>query len=206
MGTAAFQSQTAVQQDDVLGEGCGGHRWCGPPLSRAAAFPALKSRAQITFSHRCNILRFWKLGRTWTSVTQATARTNSEGVWFLPGPNSSCMLGMRSYLSFLLKQQTSVKAPFAAGKVMLTQVLQGYPTDPGLGSCHTGLSAAKPPCSLGSAGPRMAALEQTLDVGTWDRRSRELSLSQNPFSQATSSLSKQPLPRTCLTYHGKTNT
>lgn len=199
MRTAAFQSQTAVQQDDVLGEGCGGHRWCGPPLSHAAAFPALKSRAQITFSHRCNILRFWKLGRTWTSVTQATARTNSEGVWFLPGPNSGCMLGMRSYLSFLLKQQTSVKAPFAAGKVMLTQVLQGYPTDPGLGSCHTGLGAAKPPCGLGSAGP-------TLDVGTWDRRSRELSLSQNPFSQATSSLSKQPLPRTCLTYHGKTNT
>lgn len=74
---------------------------------------------------------------------------------------------------------------------MLTEVLQGYPTDPGLGSCHTGLSSAKPPCSLGSAGLRMAALEQTLDVGTWDR-SRELSLSQNPFSQATSSLFPGP--------------
>lgn len=108
-----------------------GHEWCGPPHSRAVAFLALKSRAQITFSHRCNILRFWKLRRTWKSVTQVTARTNRDGVWFLSGPNSCYMLGMGSCLNFLLKQQSSVKAPFTAGKVMLTKVLQSYPTDPG---------------------------------------------------------------------------
>lgn len=132
--TAAFQSQTAVQQDNgttCWGRAVRGHGWCGPPHSRAVAFPALKSRAQITFSHRCNSLRFWKLRRTWKSVTQVTARTNREGVWFLPGPNSCYMLGMGSCLNFLLKQQSSVKAPFAAGKVMLTKVLQSYPTDLG---------------------------------------------------------------------------
>lgn len=64
------------------------------------------------------------------------------------------------------------------------------------------------PAALGSAGPTVAALEQTLDMGTWDRKSKSCHFlrtswsSRTPFSQATSSLSNQPLPRTCLTYHG----